>query len=91
MKKRILILALLCALVIPIISAQASTPYRTFTLGVNKDLVEGLYLGLQGVQQYDQGFVLFTGEYGFGNIARGTIPARSALVYQYLIEEIFDD
>ena len=40
MKRRILILALLCALVVPLIGAQASTPYRTFTLGVNKDLVE---------------------------------------------------
>ena len=61
------------------------------TIRVDKKLVEGLYLGLQGVQQFDHGYVLFTGEYGFGNMARGTIPARSALVYQYVIDEIFDD
>ena len=65
--------------------------FRLDTITVDKKLVEGLHLGLQGVQQYDQGFVLFTGEYGFGNISRGTIPARSALVYQFLIDEIFND
>lgn len=71
--------------------ADSINIFHLDTIRVNKDLVEGLYLGLQGVQEFDQGFVLFTGQYGFGNIARGTIPARSALVYQYLIEEIFDD
>lgn len=71
--------------------SDSTTVFKLDTIRVNKDLVEGLYLGLQGVQQFDQGFVLFTGEYGFGNVARGTIPARSALVYQYVIEEIFDD
>lgn len=40
MKKRILILMLLCLLLASAVGAQASTPYRTFTLGVNKELVE---------------------------------------------------
>ena len=39
MKKRILALVLLTAL-LTAVGAQATTPYRTFTLGVNKDLVE---------------------------------------------------
>ena len=43
---------------------------------------------LQGVQQYDECIVLFTGEFGFGNAERGTIPARSALAYQFWIENI---
>ncbi len=71
--------------------ADSTDIFRLDTIRVDKKLVEGLYLGLQGVQQYDQCFVLFTGQYGFGNMARGTIPARSALVYQFLIDEIFND
>ena len=39
MKKRILALILLLSL-LAVTAAQAATPYRTFTLGVNKDLVE---------------------------------------------------
>lgn len=68
-----------------------STRFKLDTLTLDKSLVEGLRLGLQGVQQYDEGYVLFTGQYGFGNIARGTIPARSALVYQYWIEKIYNE
>lgn len=71
--------------------ADSTNIFHLDTIRVDKKLVEGLYLGLQGVQQFDHGYVLFTGEYGFGNMARGTIPARSALVYQYIIDEIFDD
>ena len=71
--------------------SDSTNIFHLDTIRVDKKLVEGLYLGLQGVQQFDHGYVLFTGEYGFGNMARGTIPARSALVYQYVIDEIFDD
>lgn len=71
--------------------ADSTNIFHLDTIRVDKNLVEGLYMGLQGVQQLDHGYVLFTGEFGFGNMARGTIPARSALVYQYVIEEIFDD
>ena len=39
MRRRILALVLLAAL-LTAAGAQAATPYRTFTLGVNKDLVE---------------------------------------------------
>ena len=58
------------------------------TLRLNKQLVEGLRNGLWGVQAHDEAFILFTGEFGFGNSERGTIPARSALVYQVWIESI---
>lgn len=40
MKKRIPALLLMLILLTAITGAQASTPYRTFTLGVNKELVE---------------------------------------------------
>ena len=62
--------------------------YKLDTLTLDKTLVGGLFDGLQGVQQYDECIVLFTGEFGFGNAERGTIPARSALAYQFWIENI---
>lgn len=65
-----------------------TTRYKLDTLVLDKKLVEGLRLGLHGVQQYDNGYILFTGQFGFGKTERGTIPARSALVYQYYIESI---
>ena len=62
--------------------------FKLDTLTLDKSLVQGLYDGLHGVQQYDECIVLFTGEFGFGNTTRGTIPARSALAYQLWIERI---
>ena len=71
--------------------ADSINIFHLDTIRADKSLVEGLYKGIQGVQQFDHGYILFTGEYGFGNMARGTIPARSALVYQFVIDEILDD
>ena len=65
-----------------------STRYHLDTLTLDKRLVEGLRRGLWGVQPGDEAFILFTGELGYGDSERGTIPARSALVYQVLIESI---
>lgn len=65
-----------------------TTRYHLDTLRLDKNLVEGLRNGLWGVQPGDEAFILFTGEYGYGSTERGTIPARSALVYQVLIESI---
>ncbi len=65
-----------------------TTIYKLDTLTLDNSLVQGLEDGLAGVQQYDECFILFTGEFGFGNIAKGTIPARSALAYQLFIESI---
>ena len=58
------------------------------TLVLDNSLVEGLRLGLHGVQPGDQGYILFTGEFGYGNKENGTIPAKSALVYHFWIESI---
>lgn len=62
--------------------------YKLDTLTLDKSLVSGLHEGLQGVQPFDECVVLFTGEFGFGNTERGTIPARSALAYLFWIENI---
>lgn len=68
-----------------------TTGYKLDTLVLNDKLVKGLELGLNGVQDQDEAFILFTGENGFGNTERGTIPARSALVYAVWIEKIDND
>lgn len=62
--------------------------YKLDTLILDNSLVSGLQEGLRGVRQYDECVVLFTGEFGFGNTERGTIPARSALAYLFWIENI---
>jgi len=41
-----------------------------------------------GVQPQDECYILFTGKYGYGKNSLGTIPAKSALAYYILIEEI---
>lgn len=65
-----------------------TTGFGLDTLRLDKTLIEGLRNGLWGVQPGDEAFILFTGEFGFENRERGTIPANSALVYQVWIESI---
>ena len=66
-----------------------TTVFKLDTLRLDKSLVEGLRLGLHGVQPKDEGYILFNGKYGFGNNEYGMIPAKSALVYQIWIENVF--
>ena len=65
--------------------------FKLDTLKLDNNLVPGLAKGLRGVQPEDEGYVLFTGKYGFGKTERGTIPARSALAYYYWIENISNE
>lgn len=69
-------------------SLSDSTRFRPDTLVLDKQLLPGLEAGLAGVQPLDEAYILFTGEYGYGRRERGTIPARSALVYQVWINSI---
>ena len=62
--------------------------YKLDTLTLDNTLVKGLAEGLAGVQPGDEGYILFTGKYGYGKTERGTIPAMSALAYYIYIEEI---
>lgn len=59
---------------------------RTVTL--NEDLLDGLRMGLFGVQPGDEAYILFTGQYAYGKVEHGAIPSRSALVYHVWIESI---
>lgn len=65
-----------------------TTQFRPITLTLDKSLLEGLRLGLYGVQEQDEGYILFNGKFGFGDHIQGTIPARSALAYQFWIDSI---
>ena len=65
-----------------------TTRYKPDTLRLDNSVLPGLRNGLLGVQAGDQGYILFTGKYGYGNTERGMIPARSALIYQIWIENV---
>ena len=65
--------------------------FQLDTLTLDKNLLPGLASGLVGVQPQDEGYILFTGKYGYGASSKGTIPASSALVYYFLIENISNE
>ncbi len=65
--------------------------FKLDTLKLDNNLVPGLAKGLKGVQPLDEGYILFTGKYGFGKTERGTIPARSALAFYFWIENISNE
>lgn len=63
---------------------------ETVTVGKG-ELVPGLERGLPGVKKGDEYLILFSGKYGWGNHARGTIPARSALAYHIWVTDISNE
>ena len=65
--------------------------FQLDTITLDASLVPGLADGLAGVQPQDEGYILFTGKYGYGASSKGTIPASSALVYYFLIENISNE
>jgi len=54
-------------------------------------LIEGLKNGLVGVKGGEECYILFSGKYGYGKRAQGTIPANSALVYHIWVESISNE
>ena len=72
-------------------SLTDTTLFKLDTLVLDGALVTGLADGLAGVQPKDEGYILFTGKYGYGKNQRGMIPALSALAYYFWIEEIIDE
>ena len=68
-----------------------TTAFHIRTLTLDNQLLEGLQRGLEGVRNQDECYVLFSGKYGYGSKAQGTIPARSALVYHIWVESISND
>ena len=79
-------------------TAQASgwvlsdtTRFRICTLTLDDNLIPGLRYGLEGVQNQDECYILFSGEYAYGNHSQGTIPALSALVYHVWVNSITNE
>ncbi|MBR1705922.1 MAG: FKBP-type peptidyl-prolyl cis-trans isomerase [Bacteroidales bacterium] len=68
-----------------------STLFQIETLTLDDRLIPGLRHGLEGVQNQDECFILFSGKYAYGNHVQGTIPARSALVYHIWVNSISND
>ena len=62
--------------------------FQQVTVDMQDDILEGLKMGLYGVQPQDEAYILFTGKYGYGSREQGTIPAKSGLVYHVWIESI---
>ena len=68
-----------------------TTRFKLDTLTLDSALLTGLSDGLAGVQPQDEGYILFTGKYGYGKNERGMIPALSALAYYFWIDDIFNE
>lgn len=69
-------------------SLSDKSQFQKLTLSMQDNLLEGLKMGLYGVQPQDEAYILFTGKYGYGSREQGTIPAKSALVYHVWIDSI---
>ena len=65
--------------------------YKPDTLTLDSHVLPGLAAGLAGVRAQEEGYILFTGKYGYEGRSKGTIPARSALAYHYWIEAISNE
>ena len=60
---------------------------ETVTIGKG-EVVKGLETGLVGVRKGDECFILFSGKYGWGKHARGTVPARSATAWHIWVTDV---
>lgn len=72
-------------------SAWNLTDADTLALTVNiaeDNVVTGLKNGLQGIKKDEECYIVFSGKYGFGKKAYGTIPANSALLYHIWAENV---
>lgn len=56
-----------------------------------KELLKGLFNGLQGVKAGEECYILFSGKNGFGKHNFGTVPANSALCYHIWVDTISND
>lgn len=70
--------------------ALTETDFSATSVVLDKSsgLVTGLYNGLKGVKAGEHCYIVFSGQYGFGNKVTGTIPANSALLYEIWIESV---
>lgn len=70
-------------------SVSDSTAFDIVTVRLrDADFVEGLQKGIKGVKAGEECYILFSGKYGYGSKAFGTIPANSALAYHVWVESL---
>ena len=66
-----------------------STIYKPLVLDLtDKGILEGLRTGLEGVQEGEECYILFSGKYAFGKNKYGTIPANAPLAFRIWVQEI---
>ena len=54
----------------------------------DKDILDGLRAGLEGVQEGEECYILFSGRYAFGKNKIGTIPANSPLAFRVWVQKV---
>lgn len=70
-------------------SIDIENPYEPVTARLSESgFVEGLKNGLLGVMTGEECIILFSGKYGFGGKALGTIPANAAIAYRIRVESV---
>lgn len=70
-------------------SLDVENPYEPVTVRLSESgFVEGLRNGLAGVTAGEECIILFSGKYGFGGKALGTIPANAAIAYHIWVESV---
>lgn len=54
----------------------------------DKDILQGLLSGLEGVREGEECYILFSGKYAYGKSKIGTIPANSPLAFRIWVQGI---
>ena len=54
----------------------------------DKDVLDGLRNGLEGVREGEECYILFSGKYAFGKSKIGTIPANSPLAFRIWVQSV---
>lgn len=54
----------------------------------DKDLLEGLVNGLEGVREGEECYILFSGKHAFGKSGIGTIPANAPLAFRVWVKTV---
>ena len=54
----------------------------------DKDIIDGLRSGLEGVREGEECYILFSGKYAFGKSKIGTIPANAPLAFRIWVQQV---
>ena len=54
----------------------------------DKDVLDGLRYGLEGVREGEECYILFSGKYAFGKSKIGTIPANAPLAFRIWVQKV---